>query len=287
MIVLNSGSYSVIIEPEKGGLVSGLRWRNKELLYSPHSRPQASNGIRLYGCWPLVPFANRAFEGKLRFKGTEVQLPLNDDHSTMHGFGWQNAWEIEAQTSSSVTMVHKSEDAFMPFEYHARQTIQLNEKGALFSLEVTNTGDTPLPYGIGFHPWFNCNETTLFCAKAGGKMSFGEKYRPIGKALLSGEADFSIPKPIKTGKEVAVNYLNWDGKARLDYAGYSINIEASDTLRTPVLWTPEKADFVCFEPQSHASGAPSELAAQEHAPLTMLKSNEKLKGWMRIGVVND
>ncbi len=287
MFVLNCGDYTATIEPEKGGLVSGLRWKNVELLYSPKTRPQSPNGIQLYGCWPLVPFANRAFEGKLRFEEHEIQLSFNDDKSTVHGFGWQNAWEVETKTPHSVVLTHKSGAAFPPFSYKAMQTIQLDEKGALFALEVKNTGNTPLPYGIGFHPWFNCDYRTLFCAKADARMSFEDKYRPIGKAPLNSTSDFSIAKPVKTGQEIAVNYLRWDGKAQLDYSDYSILIEASETLRTPVLWSPAKADFVCFEPQSHASGAPSELTAQEHAPLTMLEPGKTLKGWMRIGVIND
>ncbi len=287
MLVLKCGDYSAVIEPEKGGLVSSLIWNDRELFYNPKSRPQAPNGIHLYGCWPLVPFANRAFEGKLRFEGREIQLQFNDEKSTMHGFGWQNAWKIEAKTSHSITMIHKSEDAFPPFLYKAKQTVQLDEKGALFSLEVENTGDNSLPYGIGFHPWFHCNEKTSLSIKAEAKMNFGFRYRPTGKVPLDCKSDFAQSKLIKTGHEIAINYLGWDGRAQLDYSGYTILIEASGTMRAPVLWTPADAEFVCFEPQSHASGAPSELTAQIHAPMTVLQPNQKLKGWMRIGVLND
>jgi aldose 1-epimerase len=287
MLFLECGDYNVTIEPEKGGLVSSLRWRDIDLLYSPIARPQSPNGIHLYGCWPLVPFANRAFEGMLRFKGKEIQLPLNDTNSTMHGFGWQNAWEVKTQTALSIIMTHESGTGLSPYNYKATQTIELSEQGALFLLDVQNLGETALPYGIGFHPWFNCNENTLFCAKAEAMMQLGSGYRPIGKTALNEATNFSQAKLVKTGQEIAINYLKWDGVAKLGYPNsHSILIEASDTLRTPVFWTPASADFVCFEPQSHASGAVSELVAQAHAPLTMLKPNETLKGWMRIGATN-
>jgi aldose 1-epimerase len=287
MLLLKYGDYSASIEPEKGGLVSSLCWRDVDLLYSPHSRPQSPNGIHLYGCWPLVPFANRAFDGMLRFNGKDIQLPLNDTNSTMHGFGWQNAWKIEAQTPSSIIMTHESGSGFAPYNYRATQTIELNEQGAIFSLEVQNMGDAALPYGIGFHPWFNCNDRTRLSAKADARMELGAGYRPIGRTALDEGSDFSKAKLVQTGREVAINYLGWDGVANLDYPdSHSIMIEASDTLRAPVFWTPVNADFACFEPQSHASGAVSELAAQIHAPLTMLKPNETLKGWMKIGAAH-
>ncbi len=283
---LKFGDYSATIEPQNGGLVSNLRWHGIDLLYSPKSRPQAPNGIHLFGCWPLVPFANRAFEGKLRFNKAEIQLPLNDTNSTMHGFGWQNTWKVEAQTASSIIMKHESGSGFAPYNYKATQTIELSEQGALFLLDVQNLGDSPLPYGIGFHLWFNCDERTSLSAKADAMMHLGADYRPIGKLALDEASNFNHTKPIKTGQEIAVNYLGWDGVARLNYSDHTITIEASDTLRTPVFWTPANADFVCFEPQSHASGAPSELAAQAHAPLATLKPQEKLQGWMRIGAQN-
>lgn len=287
MLFLKCGDYNATIEPKNGGLVSSLRWRDIDLLYSPIARPQSSNGIHFYGCWPLVPFANRAFEGMLRFNGKDIQLPLNDINSTMHGFGWQNAWEVETQTAISIIMTHESGTGFAPYNYKATQTIELNEQGALFLLDVQNLGETALPYGIGFHPWFNCDERTRLSAKAEAIMDLGAGYRPVGKTVLNEVIDFSQAKLVKTGQEIAINYLGWDGVAKLDYPdSHSIMIEASDTLRAPVFWTPINADFICFEPQSHASGAVSELVAQIHAPLTMLKPNETLKGWMKIGATD-
>ena len=272
-----------MIEPQKGGLISNLRWRDTELFYSPQTRPQAPNGIHLYGCWPLVPFANRAFEGMVRFNNTAIQLKFNDETSTMHGFGWQKMWNIISQTHNRITLIHESCNECLPFIYEAKQFIELHENGAKISLEVENLSDKPLPYGIGFHPWFNCNDTTLFNAKADARMDLTEEYRPIGIFQLDTSSNFSYPKHVKTGQEIAINYLGWDGKAQLDYFDYSIQITASETLRTPVFWTPKNADFVCFEPQSHASGAPSEPIAQKYAPMRILKKNETLKGWMTIG----
>ncbi len=281
-IILKKSSYSVIIEPESGGLISSLRYQNTDLLYSPQSRPHSTTGIPLYGCWPLVPFANRAFDGLLRFENQEIQLPLNDGTSTMHGFGWQNNWQVIANCERSITLQHESGNRFTPFNYRAEQTLELNENGAMLILKLHHLGDTPLPYGIGFHPWFNCDAHTKFCAKADKLMVFVEGYRPIGIANLDEKSDYSKPKPVQNGAEIALNYCEWDGEAQLDYETHSIMIKASKTLRTPVFWQPKNADFVCFEPQSHASGAPSEHAAQISAPLQILAKGESLEGWMQI-----
>ncbi len=291
---LTQGAISATIEPKYGGLVSSLCWRQEgrdiALIYSPHSRPKSDTGIHLFGCWPLVPFANRAFDAMLRFEGREIKLPVNDplSASTMHGFGWQNEWKVEAQTPHSAVLVHESSDGFPPYRYTARQHIEVLENGMKLTLSVLNTGLEPLPFGLGFHPWFPCNARTLFSAKATGKVVLGKQYRPEGRSELELADDFRTPRPVKTGHEIALNFLEWDGLARLDYPGsHSLHIEASETLRAPVFWTPGNADFACFEPQSHAIGAPSELVAQQVAPLQRLAPGERLEGWMRVECKRD
>ena len=62
----------------------------------------------------------------------------------------------------------------------------------------------------------------------------------------------------------------------------AVNLSASQSLRSPVVWAPAGADFLCVEPQSHAIGAPSEEAVRKVTPLRRLEPGETLSGWMRI-----
>ncbi len=299
---LKNKTYSALIEPQNGALVSKLVWHDEgreiDLLYSPQDRPKSSNGIHLFGCWPMVPFANRAFDRVLTDGVIRHLLPVNDPakSSTIHGFGWQSPWNVEDVNEHRIRLNHACKGEFGPYHYRAEFELSIGDHfGFEFSLKVKNTGKKPLPFGIGFHPWFPCDKKTGFTVNAPRRVALGQDYRPIGPAEIDAESDFSSQRRnrqdsgrlVKTGKEIAVNFLDWHGMARLDYPGsHSLNIEATKTLSSPVLWTPGDTDFVCFEPQSHAIGAPSDEGGRLAAPLQVLQPGEAMEGGMRISAVS-
>ncbi len=293
MIALAAHGFEAMIGPACGAVVTQFRWRAPsgavhDLLFSPAGlNPQTAQPNR-FGLWPMVPFANRAFGGIVDDGHRRIQLPLNDPAtgSAIHGFGWQSPWQVVAQGRDSARLRHeRAADAAAPYAYAATLDIGLQAGGARLLLAVTNTGDEALPFGIGFHPWLPRAPDTILTIRARQALALGPGYRATGVVDLPGGGRFGAGASLPVGEEVAQSLIDWTGEALFTSraSGLSIVIAADHSLRHPVLWSPPGADFVCFEPQSHGIGAPSEAAARAVTPLASLAPGEALSGWMTIG----
>jgi aldose 1-epimerase len=289
MITLTNAGLTTTIEPENGGLIASLVWRHggrdHALLHAPASRP-SGDGRAWYGCWPLVPFANRAFGGVMMDGDEAIALPPNDARGdTLHGFGWNAPWAVADESAHALTIGHHRREGADPYRYGAEQAISLEDDGCLLvGLRIRNEASRPLPFGIGLHPWFPLDPDTTVTVDASEVLAVGDGYRAVGHGPVGEATDFRSPRRLDGPGECVANFLDWRGEAIIAYPsrGYSIGVSASESLRRPLLWTPGGADFVCFEPMSHALGAPSEAAARAAAPLARLEPGERLTGFMRV-----
>jgi aldose 1-epimerase len=273
------GLIAKCIVPGRNGPVS--------LLHSPASR-LVVDGFPWFGCWPLVPFANRAFGGIVNTPDGPIHLPLNDakNGAAIHGFSANALWQTVARSETEVTIEHHKDSGDDPYRYRARQIFALKGQSLEIGLSVRNEAERALPYGIGLHPWFPCDSDTTFQAMAGQAVRFGPGYRPTGSGFVDEGSDWRKARLLQGAERVA-NFLDWDGLATLHYPSrqHSIQIEASDTMRFALLWTPGDKDFVCFEPQSHVIAAPSDALAAGLSPMALLAKGETLSGWMRLSLI--
>jgi aldose 1-epimerase len=289
MIHLRNDLAFCSVDPAKGGLIEKFESGGVPLLYAP-TAPTTVGGFAWHGCWPLLPFANRAFGGIILSPDGPIHVPINDqaNNNAMHGFGVSAEWEVVEQSETGLHLSHERRAGEDPFRYHADQVITLDHHGALtVGLSVENRAKRILPYGLGLHPWFPCDEDTRFEANASKVVTFDGTYRATGQNAVDEETDWRKPRPLK-GKERVANFLDWDSTALLHYPsrGHAIRIEASDSLRFGLLWTPGDTDFVCFEPQSHVIGAPSDPVAATLSPMAWLEQGQSLTGWMRIRLLS-
>jgi len=110
----------------------------------------------------LLPFPNRIGGGKFSFGGHTYSLPLNYPHEghAIHGFlydqPFQRTGTAIARDSASVMLTHaySGQHEGFPFSFDARICYKLNNgAGLTCTAEVINTGDVPMPLGIGWHPY--------------------------------------------------------------------------------------------------------------------------------------
>lgn len=289
MLSLAAGPYSARISPEHGGIVAALEWRGPDgklhaLLHAPEGLAPSTAATNKFGCWAMLPFANRAFDSLVDDGMSRFTVPANDPSGTIHGFGWQSAWQMERHDRGHTVLVHRRSAGPDPYRYRARQEIRLDESGMTVLLSLRNEADTALPFGMGLHPWFPCAPDTRLGMTASGALIFGEKFRATGTRALEAGGPYAGKPVFATGAETAWSFLGWDGVARIETpsSGLAIEITASESLRCPVVWAPAGANFLCVEPQSHAAGAPSEAIVRAASPLRRLEPGETLEGWMRI-----
>lgn len=114
----------------------------------------------------LFPFPNRLRDGRFHFLGRDYQLPLNDPagKNAIHGFACRRPWRIlktgTTDDSAWVTGIfQRSLDAtdaiaLWPAEYGLELTITLENRCLRLTARVINYDDIPLPFGLGYHPYF-------------------------------------------------------------------------------------------------------------------------------------
>lgn len=74
-----------------------------------------------------------------------------------HGFGRKSKWAVVAQTPDSLTMEltdNESTRASYPFAFRQRLTYRLVQGRLHWEQVVENTGNGPMPFSTGFHPYF-------------------------------------------------------------------------------------------------------------------------------------
>lgn len=86
--------------------------------------------------------------------GEEVVLPQHeaDDKFFLHGDGWLRRWEVVNATQSGCLLRLRG---WHPcgYDYTAQLCYQLEASSLHASLTLTHSGEQPMLYGCGFHPF--------------------------------------------------------------------------------------------------------------------------------------
>jgi len=154
MLTLRAGGWEATLRPEVGASLASLTLDGTEVL---RMMPESSTSPLDAACFPLVPYCNRIRDGHFTFGGREVTLPANfpPERHSIHGFSWQHPWRVESAAANKCVLVYEYNGAHpWPWFYRAEQRVRLGEKGCAVTLVLTNHGDTPMPAGIGLHPYF-------------------------------------------------------------------------------------------------------------------------------------
>jgi len=104
----------------------------------------------------LIPFPNRIDHGMYVFNGVTEQLPLSEParQNAIHGLTrWMN-WSAVSHEDQRLVMslVLHAQDGY-PFVLSLRETYELTSEGLRVQTNASNIGATPLPYGLGHHPY--------------------------------------------------------------------------------------------------------------------------------------
>ncbi|MDR4533658.1 aldose 1-epimerase family protein [Glutamicibacter sp. PS] len=149
---IQAGAYRACIS-SVGASLRVLRHEQGDLLL-----PFDANRLRpgFHGA-VLAPWPNRIVDGRYHHAGTTEQLPLTEvarGHA-LHGLVCWQEWTAVEEGEHHVTL--HTEIAPQPGYPHRLRLLQrylLDEQGLHGSLEVTNLGNEPAPFGNSIHPYF-------------------------------------------------------------------------------------------------------------------------------------
>jgi len=235
----------------------------------------------------LFPFPGRLRDGRLSFDGKTYQLPLNDStkQHAIHGFTPRNPWrvidEFAGPDAAMVTgQFYLSQDlpdaaALWPdFALEVRYTLYPNKLQV--EAKVTNPGPGRLPFGLGYHGYFQLPGADADIGTSVLQANVAEIYEaesnlPTGKRIAPpAELDFQTPKPIGAtaldnvfGAVTGAQSGGLIEVATLTHptATGKLRVLADASFRELVLFTPAHRKSVAIEPYTCSADA-GNLAAR-------------------------
>ncbi|GFE49962.1 aldose 1-epimerase [Roseobacter cerasinus] len=287
-LTLQSAGYRVSILPDEGGLIASLQyWDGADFIDLLRSNPGAEgtlDGLPLYGCFPMVPFANRLSEPWLPAGDDRRAVPVNwpAQGLAMHGTGFMGPWIVGACGDASALLTTFILDANGQTLGAARQTIALGDDGLAVSLAFESACDTPLSSGLGFHPWIaapgdELQTTASFAAK--GQFQMDANNLPVGHvACTTTQTDLDWRD---AGLDTC--FTGWSGEAQIVRPAKDLVVRVRSAVPNLHCFVAKDFDAICLEPVSHAPNAAHAALAAEIAPMAPVAPGETISIEMHIG----
>lgn len=248
MLTLHADHAELVLIPECGGGIAAWRWRGHDIF-----RPgDGSTGPLGLGSFPLVPFSNRIAEGRFAAEEGTVSLPVNFTEGgraqVIHGFGWQAAWDVVEQGAVNARLRHDYDGGDWPWPYRAEQHFALGQDYLVQRLSLTNRGDTPMPAGMGIHPYF---------PRAGARLDLKVDGRWNGDAhcLPTCWTPLAAPPDWFGGARIDNGFTGRTAPIRIDWPTHSLTITPDAALAHTIVYVPPDENYFCVEPVTHMTNA--------------------------------
>jgi aldose 1-epimerase len=262
IITLRAGDTSVQLAPAAGGAVTRY-WTAHGATVREWLRPTPPGALdqRLpyqASAFPLVPYSNRIRDGRFAFEGRSVVQPLNrpPERHCIHGHAWQESWRpIEVQAAAALLEYRHPADAW-PWAYRATQSFILGPSSLAVELALSNESATPMPAGLGWHPYFPRTPRATVTASVGAMWLTDDEMLPTALVAPPPAAD---PARGLAVDAVALDncFTGWSHRAIIDWPelGARLVMAADPPLDFIVVFTPAGRTFFCAEPVSHVTDA--------------------------------
>lgn len=246
------GAYKASIAPAAGGRLTSLTFVAEgarhdlivpmtETDFDEHNWPKA-------GAFVMAPFANRLYDGEIRYNSSAVQIRTAPGTShAIHGVSHRRPWRTERSTSSYavISYTHQPDDQW-PWAFSVTQNIQLSEQGLSLRIEVRNTGNVPMPLGLGWHPYHPlAGDPAGIAFNALSRLNLDVR----GVALFNDQPSIHSPRTkwfAAPGETIAVQ--GWDGEALIPVSGSADVAVTAAGCNNAVIHCPDPASYMCVEP---------------------------------------
>ena len=290
VVDLSRGNLSARISTS-GGIVLGFWWeRDSDHVPLLREAPGDDADALASGCYPLVPFGNRVKGNRFSFNGRDYAFKPNTDWDKhyLHGEGWQAEWSIERQDASSLELFfdHKADDA-TPYVYSATQGFALRDGAFELTLSVTNRAQYPLPFGLGWHPYFPMTPKTTLVAPARKYWTEVDGWMPSEATEIPTDVEFGEPRALPH-RWVNNGFEDWCGEAQVAWPEREarLSLTADPMFRHAFIFVSDTSfdpafarDYFCFEPMSHLANGHN---LPDLGDLTVLEPGETLTGGIRM-----
>jgi aldose 1-epimerase len=268
---LHHGDWQALICPEQGAAFTALQWRGRDVLVPA---PEGARHPGSYGAFWMLPWANRLDGG--RIAGHAMPINRAAEATAIHGLTRDLPWEVVSAAPDDAVLQQRLTSA--PFDYTARLAVSFDADGLVMEMELRHEGVAPVPYGMGWHPWFTRSAASSLHLKSTQRASHDARGLP---------QDFTPCTGIAADEAGLIGldnfFAGWDGVARLVTPAGIITLTATGDFAAGVqVYAPPTQPLICVEPVSHMPDAPNRPALAAAAPMRVLAQGQSLHGTIRL-----
>jgi len=280
-LVLRTDALEVVMLPELGARIHRLRAFGQDLLRTPTDPRAHSHDPFFWGAYVMAPWCNRVEPGPIRIAGHRVDLHPNfGDGSAIHGLVFGRPWQMVGDGCLHVAGGGRADGWPWPFEVAARATVA--GRSLALAYDLVNRSDSPMPAGIGLHPWFRRPVAVQIPAEAVYRTNTGSAPEP---EPVAGLFDLRAARVPEAGLDVTWTALT---ARRIELTwpqtgiAASVEVEAARVLVAAA--SPSHIDAVAVEPQTHGPDGLRRLARSERDAPALLAPGHALHLGLRFTV---
>jgi galactose mutarotase-like enzyme len=228
----------VVVAPARGGMVTRFDVAGRPVLFlDVTTLTDETKNVR--GGNPVL------FPSPGPLAGDRFTRQGRSGSMKQHGFARQRAWSVVATSPQEATLELASDDATraqFPWDFLATLRYSLAATTLTVETRIANRGDVPMPFALGFHPYFHVADAS----KAGASIATAatRAYDNVTKEEIALRGPIDL-----TQKEVDLHLVDHGAQsATLDRGDDRVVVAADAELGRWVIWTLAGKDFVCLEP---------------------------------------
>ena len=235
----------VEVDPGLGAGVLAFRVSGHDVL---RPCPGTPDDPRLQSMFVMSPWVNRIDGGRFFAGDRFVSLRPNlaGEPHPIHGQAWQAPWEVTEHADDRMTARFQGGSDDWPWPYTIEHHLAVEPGRLDCRLSLVNRGDSPMPAGIGFHPYFERPArltATVDGAFESGADGLPRRWEPRAP-FRSTDID---------GITTDDSYTGWDGRAVVELP--SVRVDMSSSCDLLHIYSPRGRSFFCAEPVSAAPDA--------------------------------
>ena len=287
MITLADGDLRLELLHDLGAAVATLRYQGRDVL---RPTPAGAEDPFDTAAFALVPFANRIADGHFRTEDREVRIPRNapGQEHPLHGHAWRKPWRVESLEREHVVLSFEHPADSWPWHYTASQILTLRGDSLEVTLSVENRDTTPMPVGLGWHPYFHKGRGAQLKAHVEGVWLTDEEFLPVRLAHGTRFGQWDRGDELARAELIDHCHTGWPGVAEilLPEERLRLALTASRGLRWLHIYSPPDQDFFCVEPVSQMPNAVNRSAPAAMTGHHLLAPAARFDARVTLSVVN-
>lgn len=241
------GPISVELLPEIGARLHRLQVFGIDLLRTPRDPAVHLTDPFAWGAYVMAPWCNRIAATPTRVDGQLVSVASNfRDGSAIHGQVYGTPWRVDEHRTLSA----RAGGDGWPWRYKSTLSVTITDAVLVIEQSLTNLAATPMPAGLGLHPWFRRPIEVRIDAShvLPSNIDSVSTVEPV-----SGLLDLRSMRPVPD--DIDATWLRaGDPAVELRWPTLGVTASMRVSMQDPVcivVASPHEIDAVAIEPQTH------------------------------------